>query len=70
MDELKAYENPDHPGNGPEHHTGKPCIEKGCTNPAGTAWSPHWCFPCNVARIKRVSGQMEKLATSMAARKE
>lgn len=52
--ELVAYEDPGHEGNGAKHLTGKPCIEKGCDNPAGTAWSPFWCFACNVKRIRRI----------------
>lgn len=58
---MDAFEDPSDPGNGPEYHTGKPCIEAGCDRPAGTAWSPYWCFECNVKRIKRVSDQFEEL---------
>lgn len=36
---LKPYEDPNNPNNGSQHHTGKPCVEHGCTNLAGTAWS-------------------------------
>ena len=58
---LVAYEDPEHPGNGPAHHTGQPCIEPGCESPAGTAWSPYWCFGCNVARINRISASLSHL---------
>ena len=50
-----GYNDPDAEGNGPHHHTGKRCIESGCTQPAGTGWSPLWCFAHNVARMDRIS---------------
>lgn len=56
---MKAFEDPNHPGNGPEHRTGKPCIESGCDRPAGTAWSPHWCFECNVERMRRIGAFLQ-----------
>ncbi len=61
---LFAYEDPEHEGNQSTFHTGKPCIEKGCSQPAGTAWSPFWCFPCNVVRITRISKNMEEILKS------
>jgi hypothetical protein len=62
---MDAFEDPNNPGNGPEYHTGKDCIEPGCNNPAGTAWSPWWCFKCNVERIRRISGQLEAIVANM-----
>lgn len=59
--ELEAFEDPNHPGNGIEHLTGEACIEKGCDAPAGTAWSPHWCFKHNVERIKRITRQLDEV---------
>lgn len=53
------YENPDHDGNSPKWHTGKPCVEKGCGKPAGTWWSPLWCFDHNTERMRRVSAGLE-----------
>jgi hypothetical protein len=61
MTTLQAFEDPFHEGNSPKHHTGKPCIEKGCEQPAGTWWSPHWCFEHNVERIKRITKQFDEL---------
>lgn len=55
---MKPYEDPNNPNNGPQHHTGKPCVEHGCTNPAGTAWSPFWCQSCNAKRMNRINDQM------------
>lgn len=52
---MMNYENPDHDGNSSKWRTGKQCVEKGCKKPAGTWWSPHWCFEHNVERMKRVS---------------
>lgn len=50
---LQPFGNPRDVRNGPKYHTGKLCIE-GCGRPAGTAWSKHWCFKCNVERMKRI----------------
>lgn len=58
---MEAYEDPSHKGNQPTYHTGKPCIEDGCDRPAGTAWSPHWCFEHNVERIKRITQQFGEI---------
>ncbi len=55
---LKAYQDPNNPGNSEKYHTGELCVE-GCGRPAGTAWSPHWCFECNVARIEKITRQLE-----------
>ena len=55
---MAGYDDPNDEGNSAKYHTGKPCID-GCGRPAGTAWSPHWCFECNVARINRVTGQLK-----------
>lgn len=58
---VASFEDPSHPGNGIKHHTGRPCIEPDCYRPAGTWWSPHWCFECNVERIKRITVQLDKV---------
>lgn len=57
-----SYNNPNHYGNGPYYHTGKACIEPDCKRPAGTMWSPYWCFECNVERIDRISKNLEEIA--------
>lgn len=59
---LKAFEDPSHEGNGPKYHSGQPCHEKGCSNPAGTKWSPYWCFEHNVERMHRISKSLEDIA--------
>lgn len=51
---IEAYRDPNDSGNGPKWHTGKKCITPGCQEPAGTRWSPFWCFACNVKRIERI----------------
>jgi hypothetical protein len=61
---MNLCEDPGASANNPKYHTGKPCIERGCTNPAGTAWSPHWCQPCNAKRLMRVSEQLAALSRS------
>lgn len=56
-----GYNDPNSKGNGKKYNTGKPCIVKGCDNPAGTAWSPHWCVQHNIERINRINAQFEAL---------
>ena len=45
-------------GNGPRYHTGRDCIEAGCREPAGTAWSPYWCQRHNAERMHRIEEQL------------
>ena len=66
----ESYQDPDHPWNGAEWQTGQPCIERGCTRPAGTAWSPYWCQPCNVERMDRISAGFEKVKQAMQRRED
>lgn len=56
---MFAFEDKNHPGNSPKYHTGKDCITKGCTNPAGTMWSKLWCFEHNVERMNRIGKTLE-----------
>lgn len=58
---LEAFEDPNHPGNSAAHHSGRKCDVKGCTDPAGTAWGPYWCFKHNVERIKRISANLKAM---------
>lgn len=60
--ELLAFEDPNHEGNLSKYHSGKPCHTKGCKEPAGTRWSPYWCFKHNVERMNRISAQLEDFA--------
>lgn len=60
---MMAYEDPEHPGNGKKYRTGKSCIEE-CGRPAGTWWSPLWCFECNIKRMRRVSASLESIIRS------
>lgn len=53
----RPYADPTHPGN--KIRPRVRCIgcgAKGCT----TAWGP-WCFGCNVKRIDRISGNLERM---------
>lgn len=61
---MENYENPDHPLNGPTHWSGLPCIEKGCEEPAGTAWGPYWCFKHNVERLRRIDAGLRAMSES------
>lgn len=66
---LKAFEDASHDGNSAKYHTGKPCIEKGCPEPAGTWWSPHWCFKHNVERINRIDAGLNDVILSSRLRR-
>lgn len=65
---MNAYEDPNNPGNSQAHHTGKRCIEAGCGNPAGTAWSHLWCQSCNAARMRRIDNSLRGMLADMATR--
>jgi hypothetical protein len=41
---------------------------KGCDRPAGTLWSPYWCFEHNVERIRRISRQLDEIASAYERR--
>jgi hypothetical protein len=58
---LKAFENPDHPGNKIRPNVVcLGCRKKGCI----TAWG-NWCFDCNVERMRRIDSQMEKIREAL-----
>ena len=56
---MEPCQDPSNPLNAPEYRTGKPCIEKGCDKPAGTAWSPFWCQACNAKRLTHISSVLQ-----------
>ncbi len=64
---VMPFEDPSHEWNGSEYHTGKGCIE-GCGNPAGTAWSPHWCLECNAKRMRRITKSLAEINDSFMAK--
>jgi len=64
-EKIQGYNDPEHEGNSAKYHTGEICITPGCRNPAGTAWSPFWCFQCNVKRIDRIGNNLEKLVAAL-----
>jgi hypothetical protein len=67
---MEAFEDPNHPKNGPKYHTGKACVTEGCKNPAGTFWSPYWCHQHNVERMKRITKSLEGFVDILKARKD
>lgn len=56
---MHRFEDPSDPLNATKYYTGRQCVEKGCTRPAGTHWSPFWCQPCNAVRLNRISANLE-----------
>lgn len=58
---MENFENPEHDLNGARWHTGKPCIEVGCTEPAGTGWSKLWCQKHNAERMHRIGENLKDI---------
>jgi len=58
---MFPYEDPGSPYNGPSYYTGLPCVILGCPEPAGTAWSPHFCQKHNAERINHIASQLDEL---------
>ena len=67
---MSGYDDLTHRGNSPEYHTGKRCVEKGCGELAGTAWSPYWCVKHNIERINRISSSLSKITEDFKSRKD
>lgn len=59
---MLAYKDPNHEGNSQKYHTGKTCVTKGCGQPAGTFWSPAWCFEHNADRMDRIGASLTDIA--------
>lgn len=64
------YRDPNDPYNSRSYHTLKPCIEAGCNDPAGTWWSPLWCFRHNVERMDRIDARFDPLRKAMTANRD
>jgi len=62
-----GFDDPNDEGNSSRYHTGKECVEAECHNPAGTAWSPYWCFECNVKRMKGIAKSLQEISDSFKA---
>jgi len=58
---MMAFEDSTNEGNSPKYHTGKKCIESGCSKPAGTYWGKFWCFEHNVERIHRIDKELSDI---------
>ena len=61
-----GYDDPEDKGNSAAYHTGKACVVPGCTEPAGTGWSPHWCFRHNAERMRRIHRGFASMQASFA----
>lgn len=47
--------------------SGRECIERGCTEPAGTLWGPYWCPAHDKERLDRVREQLTEIADKLHA---
>jgi hypothetical protein len=65
---VKPFEDPNHEGNSAKYRSGRSCHTKGCKEPAGTWWSPHWCFAHNVERIHRIEAGINDVLVSSKLR--
>lgn len=66
---MSGYNDLTHPGNSEKYRTKKKCIEKGCEEFAGTAWSPYWCVKHNIERIDRISDQLYSITKDFKERR-
>ncbi len=57
---MQRYEDPNDEGNSEKYLSGKKCYY--CNEPAGTAWSPYFCYSCNVERMQRIDKSFERLS--------
>lgn len=67
---MKPAEDPNNFRNSSEYHTGKPCIAKGCKEPAGTWWGPHWCQKHNAERLERIGVGLDDMIRRNELRRE
>ena len=67
---MERFEDANDELNGAEYHTGKPCIERGCEKPAGTAWGSHWCQEHNAERLRRIDQGFESIMRAFATAKQ
>lgn len=65
---MEPAADPNHKGNSPEYHTGKPCIVKGCKEPAGTWWGPSWCQRHNAERLARIGDNLDDIVRKVELR--
>ena len=64
-----AYNDLNDKGNSAKYRTNKKCIEPGCNNFAGTAWSPFWCVACNIKRIDKINKSWHDLMNAVKKEK-
>ena len=55
-DERRSYADPN-----------TQCVERGCTEPAGTPWGPLWCANHDDERIHRITRQMDGIVDTLHA---
>jgi len=65
---MMQYENPDSPFNSSLYHTGKVCVERDCDKPAGTWWSPFWCWEHNAKRMSKITEGFKEVSLSLKNR--
>ncbi|MEE8551541.1 MAG: hypothetical protein V3T08_09850 [Gemmatimonadota bacterium] len=46
----------------------RPCVEPGCSEPAGTPWTRFWCPGHDVGRRHRVTSSLERLVAQRSGR--
>ena len=64
---MSDYEDLNNEGNySARYLTGKNCLVAGCSQPAGTAWSPLWCVKHNISRMKQIEAANRKVQEQIA----
>lgn len=68
MSQRERYRDTNDPLNGSEYRSGRVCIEQGCDEPAGTAWSHLWCVKHNIERMDRIGSSLRKMVADARER--
>lgn len=64
MDKATAHPNC-REGHVCQKPSGRPCIERGCYQPAGTLWGPLWCPAHDEERLNRITTSLHNLAEEL-----
>lgn len=48
---------------------GRACIERGCSEPAGTPWGVYWCGTHDDERLARISRNLHEMKADLERRR-
>ncbi len=58
-----SVEDVRHNGYSEKYRSGTKCLE--CDEPAGTAWTPHWCPKCDIKRKRQISDSLASMLSNL-----